>query len=343
MNVRDSPSSRRMTFGVLDVGSPRQPPPEAGRHLRAGIVGVGVIGAVHLDVLRAFPEVTVDFVVDPRPVTDARRQGVPQAETLLTALESAPAPDLVVVATPTDSHLELVGEALKHTQALVVSEKPLTRDLAQLRSFEHQHADGMARIRVVNHFAFSPEIEWAVRLITAEGWGTPRRVLSNFNDPYILKTAEQLASYVSPWVDSGANQVSMLSRICHGWVIRGQQVDASGLRVVTELDFVGGEATLVANWWTGDSSKQTTLHWPTGAEIHLDHTAMTGFAVVDGTVVHHVGHDGAMTRKAAHYTAMYRALLDGLDRDLLGVELARSVAGVLEAGAVAAARTTSGS
>lgn len=343
MNVPDSPSRRRTTFGVLDVGSTGRPPLGAGRPLRVGIVGLGVIGAVHLEVLRALPGVTVDFVVEPRPVPDTRRQGVPQAETLLTALESAPSPDLVVVATPTDSHLELVGEALERTHALVVSEKPLSRDMAQLQTFEQQHAGGMARLRVVNHFAFSPEIEWAVRLITAEGWGTPRRVLSNFNDPYVLKTAEQLASYVSPWVDSGANQVSMLSRICRGWTVRRQQVDLSGLRAVTDLDFDGGKATLVANWWTGDSSKQTSLRWPTGAEIHLDHTAMTGFAVLGGTVVHHVGHDGATARKAAHYTAMYRALLTGLDQDLLGVELARSVAEVLEAGAAAAAQATAGS
>ncbi|HEX8509649.1 MAG TPA: Gfo/Idh/MocA family oxidoreductase [Propionibacteriaceae bacterium] len=343
MNSPTCPRGHTTTFGTLDMGCRTATSHPAGDAIHVVIVGLGVIGAVHLDVLCGLPEASVDFVVDPHPVPDTRRRGIAQAATLRAALDLAPPPDLVVVATPTDTHLELVAEALEHTGAQVLSEKPLTREPAQLQAFEFEHVDEIARLRVVNHFAFSPEIDWAVRLIAAEGWGPPRRVISDFNDPYISKTTEQRASYVSPWVDSGSNQVSMLSRVCRGWVPLRQQVDSEGLRAVTELEYDGGRATLLANWWTGDSSKQTSLHWPTGVEVRLDHTAMTGFAMLGGTVVHHVGHDGSTGRKAAHYTAMYRALFAGQERDLLGIDLARSVAEVLAAGASAGSRITDGS
>jgi predicted dehydrogenase len=297
--------------------------------VRVGLVGLGVIGAVHLDVLAALPGVSVAFVVDPRPAPAAHAHGVAQFPTLAAALASQQLPDVVVVATPTDTHLDLVEQALRGTDGLVVSEKPLTRDTGRLRRFEAEHRDDLARLRVVNHFAYSPEVEWAVRMVRRHGWGAPRRVFADFNGPYAAKSPAQRASYVSPWVDSGSNQVSMLCRLCRGWVVRAQQTDDDGLRVVTELDFQGGRATLVANWWTGDSSKQTCLRWPGDTEIHLDHTAMTGYAVVDGTVTDHLGHDGTVGRKTAHYTAMYRALLAGTDDDLLGVGLARDVAELL--------------
>ena len=320
------------TFATLEVGRGSRPSPGPAAATRVGLVGLGVIGAVHLDVLRGLPHVTVDFVVDPRPLPDARRRGVPQAPTLRAALESVPPPDLLVVATPTDTHLELVASALEQTRALILSEKPLTRSAAQLRAFEAEHAREIARLRVVNHFAFSPEVAWAVRLVEAEGWGPPQRVVADFSDPYVLKPPDQRASYVSPWVDSGSNQVSLLSGLCRGWVVRRQQADPQGLRSVTDLDFDGGRATLLANWSTGDSSKRTSLRWSGDKEIHLDHTAMTGHAMVGGSVLQHVGHDGTVGRKAAHYTAMYRALLAGEGEDLLGLELARTVAEVLEAG-----------
>ena len=301
------------------------------------VVGLGVIGTVHLGVLPTLPDVSVAFVVDPRPHV-AGPLDVERFRSLADALAVGRRPDLVVLATPTDTHLDLAAEALAGSDGLVLSEKPLTRDAARLRQLESEQRAHLGRLRVVNHFAFSPEVEWAVETVHRHGWGPPQQVVASFADPYGLKTPAQRTSYVSPWVDSGSNQLSLLSRLCRGWVVRDHEVHPSGLRSVTRLDFDGGRATLTATWATGASSKQTWLRWSDGVEVQLDHTAMTGAVLEDGTVTEHLGHDGTVERKTAHYTAMYRALLAGTDEDLLGLALAREVAELLDAADAAARR-----
>jgi predicted dehydrogenase len=292
------------------------------------MVGLGVIGRVHVRVLSRVEGVRPEFLVDPRPADTA--WSVPHHARLADALDDCGGEvDLVVVATPTDSHLEVAGEALAGTKATVLSEKPLTRDVAELSAFETTHAAELDRLRVVNHFAFSPEVDWGAGVVSRSGWGAPSTVFASFNDPYLLKTPVQRRSYVSSWVDSGANQLSMLARFADGWRVTRHDEDQGGLRSVTEADFDGGSATLASNWWTGDSSKQTVLRWSAGNELYLDHTAMTGFALVDGRVREHVGHDGRVDRKTAHYAAMYAALFAGSADHLLGLSLARSVADLL--------------
>ena len=304
--------------------------------MRVGLVGLGVIGRVHLRVLAATEGVETVLVVDPRAADVA--SSPPRYPRLADALAVHGGDlDIVVLATPTDTHLDLAAEALTGTRATVLSEKPLSPDAAALARFERDHAAHLPRLRVVNHVAFSPEVEWAVRVVRRHGWGPPHRVLSTFNDPYVVKSPTERASYVTSWVDSGPNQLSLLTRFAGGWrVLRHHEAEA-GLRSVTELAHDGGSATLVTNWWTGDSSKQTVLRWQTGAELFLDHTAMTGFAVVDGHVQEHLGHDGTVDRKTAHYSAMYAALLSGREERLLGLPLARAVAEVLTAASSASA------
>ena len=302
--------------------------------VRVGLVGFGVIGKVHLRVLSRFAEVRPVFVVDPGAEgAVALPHSLPARYPRLTdALDGHGGEvDLVVVATPTDTHLALAGEALARTSATVLSEKPLSRDTASLVRFEEAHAPHLDRLRVVNHFAFSPEVEWAAGVVARNGWGTPTRVFASFNDPYLPKSARERASYVSSWVDSGANQLSLLVRFAGGLSIRRHDEDDGGLRSVTEVDFDGGTATLASNWWTGDSSKQSVLRWSSGHELFLDHTSMTGYALQDGRVLEHVGHDGTVDRKTAHYAAMYQALLAGSAGPLLGLPLARTVADLLSA------------
>ena len=134
----------------------------------------------------------------------------------------------------------------------------------------------------------------------------------------------------------------MLVRFADALRIRRHDEDDEGLRSVTEVDFDGGSATLASNWWTGDSSKQTVLRWSSGHELFLDHTAMTGYVLRDGHVVEHVGHDGTVDRKSAHYVAMYQALLAGSDSRLLELPLARTVADLLSTASSRAAHDGDG-
>jgi hypothetical protein len=160
-------------------------------------------------------------------------------------------------------------------------------------------------------------------------------VLSCFDDPYVAKSPDERRSYVSSWVDSGANQLAFLARFARGWTITAHDEDADGLRSVTEVAYDGGSATLTTNWWTGASSKQTTLRWGEDREILLDHTSMTGVLLDGGRVREHLGDDGTVDRKTAHYSAMYRALFDGSDSELLGYPLAHEIAQLLAAAGTA--------
>ena len=106
------------------------------------------------------------------PVVDGTT--FPVYQTLAQALSAVPAPDLVVVATPTETHVGLVRAIVDRTDALVLSEKPLATTLDEIDAL----ADVAERVRVAHHFAFSPEVEWALRrpgspAMCRHGW-TPR-------------------------------------------------------------------------------------------------------------------------------------------------------------------------
>jgi predicted dehydrogenase len=245
-------------------------------------------------------------------------------------------PDLFVLATPTSTHLDLVERLLDHTGADVLSEKPLTEDPVALDALEAR-GDAAARVRVVNHFAFSPEVGWGVGLVAARGWGEPAVVVSTFNDPYVSMAPTRRASYVSTWVDSGPNQLGLLARFVTGCEVRAHSAAPDGSRSVTQVGFATGTGILSANWHTGDSSKQTSLRWDGGREVLLDHTAMTGLALDGGTPVEHFGHDGTVDRKTAHYSAMYDTYLRDRDDPLLSLAHARSTAALLRQAAGAPA------
>ena len=71
---------------------------------RVLMVGLGTIARTRLEVLERVPDLTVVGGVDPAaPVVD-----IPVFGTVDDALRSEPEPDLVVVATPTETHVALV-------------------------------------------------------------------------------------------------------------------------------------------------------------------------------------------------------------------------------------------
>lgn len=305
--------------------------------LTVGLVGLGVIGRVHLDVLTADPRFELAFVAEPEREARVGRTsdpGFPHFDDLAEAMQAVErgrlsAPDLVVVATPTATHLDLASHVLDRTTSMVLSEKPLTADTQRLRAFEVRHPDASTRVHVVNHFAFSPEVDWAAQLVAERGWGPPSEVLSAFNDAYAMKSAAERSTYVSSWTDSGPNQLGLLARFVSGCLTRSLVESPDGTRAVAEISYAGGTGILSSNWLTGDSSKQTSLRWPGGRELFLDHTAMTVVAVDAHRAVAQFGHDGTVDRKTAHYAAMYDAYLSDRHAPMFSLDFARSTAELL--------------
>jgi predicted dehydrogenase len=303
-----------------------------------GLVGLGVIGRVHLQVLANDSRFALAFTADPRRSPADFSIAAPQTahfddlDAALTAMERGriAEPDLVVLATPTRTHVGLASQVLSRTSTSVLSEKPLTAEVSDLTAFEKQHVDAFARVRVVNHFSFSPEVDWAARAVGRRGASLPQRVVSTFNDPYIGKSPEERATYVSSWVDSGPNQLGVLARFTPPRKVKTHTADPDGTRSVTELEHDGGTGLLVSNWHTGASSKHTALRWSDGLELLLDHTAMTALVTLHGRAIAHFGNTGSVDRKTAHYQAMYDALLAGQAPHLFDLCFARTVAGLLD-------------
>jgi predicted dehydrogenase len=294
------------------------------------LIGLGTIARTHHEVLAARPDVKILGGVDPRPGFDAVAPVFESVDDALAELR----PDLVVLATPTPTHVPLVSDLLERTHAMILSEKPLATGAARLAALEQAHGVDVvaARVKVAHHFAFSPEVEWARRLVSDHPeWGPPSRISCVFNDAYARLPDTQRAGYVSSWVDSGPNQLSVVDAFAHGWQVRSHAAEV--MRAVTALEHTGGRTTLASNWRAADTSKQTVLDFgAAGVQLRIDHTSMTGVVWVDGEVVTHAAYTGTLGRKAAHYDGLYRTLLTDPDDDRLSVALARTVAEVLEAG-----------
>src|SRR3954451_19465902 len=287
---------------------------------RVLLVGLGTIAQTHLQVLAQREDVTVVGGVDPV----ASGVGFPVFAALDDALAAGLAPDLVVVATPTETHVRIVREAVARTDALVLSEKPLATPREEIDTL----ADVADRVRVAHHFAFSPEVEWALRHIRAVGWTRPTRVLSVFNDAYAGLGDTRLASYVSTWVDSGPNQLSLLAPFIGPCRIAAHSDVRT--RAVTVLDHEGGGRTaLSSNWLAADTSKQTTIEYDGGRQVRMDHTSLTATVVEDGVLTEHAGHPGGVVRKEPLCRGLYDVLLADPSDPRLGVPLATDLARLL--------------
>jgi predicted dehydrogenase len=286
---------------------------------RVLVVGLGTIARTHLQVLGQRPDVSVVGGVDPV----AEGQEFPVFRALGDALGADLAPDLVVVATPTATHPRIVREVVEGSDALVLSEKPLATTLAEIGSLD----DVAGRVRVAHHFAFSPEVEWARRHVLAAGWSRPSRVLCVFNDAYAGLGDARLDSYVSTWVDSGPNQLSLLAPFVGASRVVAHADERT--RAVTVLEHDGGRAVLSSNWLAADTSKQTTIEYG-DRQVRLDHTSLTATVVEDGLVTQHVGYSGDAGRKEAHYRGLYDVLLSDPSDPRLGVPLATDLARLLE-------------
>jgi predicted dehydrogenase len=295
---------------------------------RVLLVGLGRIAQTHLAVLSRLPEVELIAGVEPAPAYDV---AFPVLASLAEGL--ALEPDLVVLATPTSTHVELVSAVLDGSSAVVLSEKPLAQAAAEISTLEARHSPAVlaARLKVAHHFAFSPEVEWAARLVAGRPeWGPPTRVVAMSTDAYGgALTEDRRASLVSSFVDSAPNQLSVASAFTSGWRVVSHA--DQGTRAVTVLEHDGGRTVLSSNWLAGDSSKHTTLEFLDGeVRVEVEHSSMTVLVIEGDRVTSHTAYADTVERKQAHYLGLYDALLHRPEDPRLGVGLALRIATLLE-------------
>ena len=293
------------------------------------VVGLGRIARTHLAVLEQIPSVRVVAGVDPAASYDVPFPVHARLEDGLAA-----EPDLVVLATPTRTHIELADLVLEHTSARVLSEKPLAATAAEIAGLGSRHPDDIEdRLKIAHHFAFSPEVEWAARLVARHPeWGAPTRAVAMSTDAYGALTPAQRASLVSSFVDSAPNQLSVLSAFTSDWQVTAHA--DRGERAVTALTHAGGHTVLSSNWLAADSSKHLSLEFLDGAvRVQVEHSSMTALVTEGDRVTAHTAYAGSVDRKQAHYLGLYDALLHRPDDPRLGLGLALRIAMLLESAA----------
>jgi predicted dehydrogenase len=312
--------------------------------VRIGFVGLGIIAETHLAVLAEMPQAELVFTADPhseRAPVEFRGTPVPHHRSLADALDAhgSEDADLLVLATPTPTHADLAVEALTGTTARVLVEKPLVHEPAELDRLAGLAGDGidLGRVAVAHHFAFSPEVRWAAGQIDGHPeWGPVTSATVAFHDPYILLGEHAFSSYVSSWMDSGVNQLSMLTRFVDLAALTSRHEDERGASAWCTAAYEhrgdAGTARLRTSWLTGSSSKESVLTLGrAGVEVWIDHTAMTGFAARGSDLVATFDSDTEPPRKIAHYRPLYETLLSGADDPVLRFETAATVTRLLHA------------
>ena len=127
-----------------------------GARAKVALLGAGRMGQVHGRNAAANPKLELAYLVDPRP--DAAAQLAAELGCRAASLAEAladPALAGVLVATSTDTHLDLVLACLRAGKA-VFCEKPLDLELSRLRAHAQTLADPSAPLYVAFNRRFDP-------------------------------------------------------------------------------------------------------------------------------------------------------------------------------------------
>ena len=177
--------------------------------IRLAIVGVGHITRHYFEALFQVPEFTLVGLCDTagRFPADCELDCFTDVDQLLSRRQ----PEMVIIATPNDSHL-CVAQQVMEAGAWAVVEKPVVLNAQQLEVL-----DGHAgRVSVALHAAFGKELLALTRL-RRDGLSLGRvlAIHSAFYDPYFTPAGlvDGAVSLSGSWLDSGINALSVWQRI----------------------------------------------------------------------------------------------------------------------------------
>jgi predicted dehydrogenase len=143
--------------------------------MRVGIIGAGVMGRVHAEALGRIDGVTVAAIgareIPPATEELARTLGadvLPSAAAVI----ARPDVDTIVVATPTDTHLEIVRAAAQAGKQ-VICEKPLARTLEDGQALLDAVRRAGVKLAVGHVVRYFPEYTLARDMVRSGELGTP--------------------------------------------------------------------------------------------------------------------------------------------------------------------------
>jgi predicted dehydrogenase len=286
---------------------------------RVGIVGLGKIAKTHARTLAPISDLTVVAGADVRPdaTFSFREQAVPvyrSAEELCSRHEL----DVVIVATSTPTHAEVCAMLLGLASVpRILVEKPLAVRREQVHELHAKARQRSVALEVLYHFRHAPEVLWAVsrREEWVERHGPIATSRSLFSDPY-AQIAQPEERFVSSWIDSGINVLSVLDRFVELTAVSDVRILpqlASTFDACVEFNQSDGRGTgtVFTTWGVGEGSKSTRLTFADGAELLLDHSATFARLDQSGRTLEVHGTVGPVERGLARYVNMFREVFAG--------------------------------
>jgi predicted dehydrogenase len=244
---------------------------------RVVLVGVGRIASSHLRALENVASVETVVGVDPSPRTPALFRGAPLPIGPDLGAAVRDGADVVVVATPTDSHAAVV-DAVRAVDAYVpiLLEKPAA---ARRQDADRLLAAGSA-VQVIFHIGFAPEVLWATGFYESAQarFGKPVGFEAWFGNPYANDRDDRAGSLANSWLDSGINALSVIGRFVVPAAVEAARSLADKVSTYEarfRLGPVDGRAdgTIVTTWQAAADSQSVRLRFANGAELALDHVA----------------------------------------------------------------------
>jgi len=185
------------------------------KKFRACIVGIGFVGAAHIEALRRLGYVDVVAVSDkPNAQAKADANYIPKGYEDYREMLDTEKPDVVHICTPNDSHFEIAMYAMERGIA-VVCEKPLTKTLAEAKELA-AYAKAHNIVNAVNfNCRYYPQIMQAKSMVQQGEVGDVRTIHGGYLqdwlyldtdyswrlEPEVSGESRAFADIGSHWVD----------------------------------------------------------------------------------------------------------------------------------------------
>jgi predicted dehydrogenase len=236
------------------------------------LCGLGRIGTVHLDNLRELRGCRITGLFDVRPEVAAQqssRSGIP-AYTTLAALLADPVAQAVVIATPTDSHREIVVAALAAGKHVFV-EKPLAGTLEDARAIAEAARRSDRCVQVGFCERFNPQYLEARRAVREGRLGEIRAVHTSRIAPY----ADSDPQWELGVLDTAVHNLDLIL-----WLVgrAPRSVACHGVRVYADSAIPHSVTTLVR--FEGEALASDHIAWVKESAHPLGHCARSRMTLI---------------------------------------------------------------
>lgn len=234
--------------------------------LRAGVIGLGVMGQNHARVLGALAGVQLVGIVEPQSRNLTPATGVPVFNSIAEILDKGV--DYCFVAVPTDKHLE-VGLQLAAAGVHALIEKPLAIDSSEAQILADAFDDAKL-IGAVGHIErYNPALQQARSRLANGDLGDLYQVVTRRQGPFPARISDvgvvkDLATHdidLTSWITQRSYQ-SVAAKTAH----RTGRAHEDLVTIVGELQ--GGLVTAhTVNWLSPFKERQTVISGEKGAFV----------------------------------------------------------------------------